>query len=58
MKFILFVEGATEKQGAVKLIRKWLDRKLGPNRVGVRPINLKGSGNFVSVNNTAAISGR
>ena len=46
MKFILFVEGSTEKQGAVKLIRRWLDKKLEPKRVGVRPINLKGAGNF------------
>jgi len=47
MKFILFVEGATEKQGAVNLVRKWLDARLKPNHVGVKPIDLKGFGNFV-----------
>jgi hypothetical protein len=46
MKFILFVEGATEKQGAVDLIRRWLDARLAPVRVGVKPINVRGFGNF------------
>lgn len=46
MKFILFVEGATEKRGAVQLIGKYLSSKLEPVSVGIKPIDLKGSGNF------------
>lgn len=46
MKFILFVEGATEKKGAVRLIGKWLNSRLQPAAVGIKPIDLKGSGNF------------
>lgn len=46
MKFILFVEGATEKKGAVRLIGKWLNSRLQPAAVGIKPIELKGSGNF------------
>ncbi len=46
MKFILFVEGATEKKGAVRLIGKWLNSRLQSAGIGIKPIDLKGSGNF------------
>jgi hypothetical protein len=47
MKFILFVEGATEKKGAAPFIQRWLNSKLQPATVGIKPIDLKGWGNFV-----------
>jgi hypothetical protein len=47
MKFILFVEGATEKQGAVDLIRRWLNSPCRHVRVGIKPIDVKGCGNFL-----------
>lgn len=45
MRFILIVEGDTEKRSIEGLIRKHLVEKTGQN-IGVRAININGYGNF------------
>src|SRR3972149_6901650 len=41
MKFILFVEGYTEKIALPQFLKKWLDPKL-PNPIGVRTVRFEG----------------
>ncbi|MFB3892094.1 MAG: DUF4276 family protein [Phycisphaerae bacterium] len=45
MRFLLFVEGHTEKAAVRDFIRRWLDKRLS-KRVGIDLVNLKGSGHF------------
>ena len=45
MKFVLLVEGATEKKSISAFIKRWLDRRLS-QRVGIQLVNLTGFGNF------------
>ena len=46
MRFLLFVEGLTEKQGIAPFMKRWLDAQ-GLQHVGVTPVNFKGSAHFV-----------
>ena len=46
MRFILIVEGDTEKRSIEGLIRKHLSEKTG-QKIGVTAINIKGYGNFI-----------
>jgi len=46
MRFLLFVEGYTEKQGVAAFVKRWLDAQR-LQHVGVTPVNFKGSGRFV-----------
>jgi len=41
MKFILFVEGYTEKIALPQFLKKWLDPKL-PNPIGIRTVRFEG----------------
>jgi len=41
MKFLLFVEGDTERGAAPDFLRRWLDPQL-PSRVGIKPVKFKG----------------
>ncbi|MBU0484544.1 MAG: DUF4276 family protein [Proteobacteria bacterium] len=41
MKFILFVEGYTEKKALPQFLKKWLDPKL-PNPVGIKTVRFEG----------------
>jgi hypothetical protein len=45
VKFILFVEGQTEKASAPEFIKRWLDPRL-PSPVRILPVDLKGVGNY------------
>jgi len=45
MRFLLFVEGHTEKQGVGAFIRRWLGDRL-PSKVGVSVVNLRGNRRF------------
>lgn len=46
MKFVLFVEGETERAVIADFLRRWLNQRLSA-RVGVNAICLRGSPNFV-----------
>jgi hypothetical protein len=46
LKFILLVEGETERVALPMFIERWLDPRL-QQRVGVKPVMLRGSGRFV-----------
>ena len=46
MKFVLLVEGHTEKDTIAEFIRRWLDPQL-ENRVGIQPVNFKGFNNLL-----------
>ncbi len=46
MKFILFVEGKTEKGGIQEFLKRWLDFRLN-RKVGLDLIDLKGWSNFI-----------
>ena len=41
MKFVLFVEGHTEKKAVPRFLKKWLDRQL-PRPVGIQPVRFEG----------------
>ncbi len=41
MKFVLLVEGNTEKQTAAEFLKRWLDPQL-MNRVGIQVIRFNG----------------
>jgi len=45
MKFILFVEGHTEKEAVGGFLKRWLDPRL-TQRVGVNVVNLRGNRGF------------
>jgi len=45
MKFLLFVEGHTEKRAVGQFLARWLNARLS-RRVGLVVINLRGSGRF------------
>lgn len=45
MRFILFVEGFTEKEAVGGFLQRWLDQRL-TQRVGVKLVNLKGNRGF------------
>ena len=42
MKFVMLVEGATEKRAIAGFLKRWLDPLLR-QRVGVQPINCQGN---------------
>ena len=46
MKFILFVEGKSEKQALKPFLKKWLDPKL-PQKVRIELVDLGGWSNLV-----------
>jgi len=46
VRFVLLAEGQTEKEAIGKFLKRWLDAQLMPNNVGVRVVDLGGSGNF------------
>lgn len=46
MSLILLLEGETEHKALPGFIRRWLEAELG-SPVKLRPVNLKGSGNYV-----------
>ena len=48
MKFVLFVEGHTEKQAIPGFLKRWLDAKLRPH-VGVKPVRFDGWRQLVKV---------
>jgi hypothetical protein len=41
MKFVLFVEGHTEKRGVPAFLKRWLDPRL-PQPVGIKPVRFEG----------------
>ena len=41
MKFVLFVEGATEQKAVPRFLKRWLDSKL-VNPVGIKPVRFHG----------------
>jgi hypothetical protein len=47
VRFILFVEGHTEKQAIPALLKRWLDPKL-TKRVGITPVRFEGWANYQS----------
>jgi len=46
MKFILFVEGKTEKKALAQFLKRWLDPQL-TQPVGIRPVMFEGWRNYV-----------
>lgn len=46
MKFVFFVEGATEKKAALEFVRRWVNYRLGLKSVGFKSVNFGGFGNF------------
>lgn len=46
MRFVLLVEGDTEKWAAAGFLKRWLDAQLGA-RVGVQAVGFQGYGDFV-----------
>jgi len=46
MKFILFVEGHTEKKALADFLKRWLDPRL-PQRVGIKVVRFEGWQNYV-----------
>ena len=42
MKFVLFVEGATERKGLPEFLKRWLDPRL-PAPIGIKPVKFQGS---------------
>ena len=46
MKFVLFVEGHTEKTGLPSFLKRWLDPRL-PKPVGIQPVRFDGWQEFV-----------
>ena len=47
MKFVLFVEGHTEKKTLPRFLRRWLDPQL-PQRVGVKVVRFEGWADYVN----------
>ena len=45
MKFLLFVEGHTEKRVLADLLKRWLDPRL-PSPVGIKVVNFKGISHY------------
>ena len=45
MKFVLLVEGATEKKSIAKFVKRWLDSRLS-QPVGIQTVNLTCFGDF------------
>ena len=45
MKFVLFVEGHTEKGALADFFKRWLDPRL-PQRVGIKPVRFEGWRNY------------
>lgn len=41
MRFVLFVEGDTERRGVPQFLKRWLDPKL-PQPVGLKPVRVQG----------------
>ena len=46
MKFILMVEGETERVALPMFIERWLNPRQTP-RIGVKPVKLRGSGKYL-----------
>lgn len=46
MKFVLFVEGETERRVLPPFLKKWLDPRV-PQRITIEAVNLKGGSNVV-----------
>lgn len=46
MKFVMLVEGATEKQAIAQFLKRWLDRHL-PKPVGIQTVNCQGNTRLV-----------
>lgn len=46
MKFVMLVEGATEKQAIAQFLKRWLDRHL-TKPVGIQPVNCQGNTRLV-----------
>lgn len=46
MKFVVFVEGTTEKEGVVGFLKRWLDPRLS-KPVGVAPVFSRGSADYL-----------
>ncbi|MEX2120204.1 MAG: DUF4276 family protein [Pirellulales bacterium] len=46
MKFLLLVEGETEKRAIPDFLKRWLDRNL-TQRVGIQPIRFRGHAHFM-----------
>jgi Domain of unknown function (DUF4276) len=42
MKFVLFVEGTTERKGLPEFLKRWLDPRL-PASIGIKPVKFQGS---------------
>jgi hypothetical protein len=47
MKFVLFVEGHTEKRVLSELLKRWLDLRL-PQKVGISTVRFEGWGDYYS----------
>lgn len=47
MKFVLLVEGDTEKDSAAQFLKRWLDPKLD-QRVGIQVVPFQGYAQFLS----------
>ena len=48
MKFVLLVEGYTERDSLQDFLKRWLDKQGLAKAVGIDPVNLKGSAHFVN----------
>ena len=47
MKFVLFVEGHTERKALPDFIRRWLDSRLA-QRVGIKAVRFEGLGRVMA----------
>lgn len=45
MKFVLFVEGVTERKGLPEFLKRWLDPRL-PAPIGIKPVKFQGSPDY------------
>lgn len=43
MRFVLFVEGDTERKGLPEFLKRWLDARFPTTRTGVHPVHFVGS---------------
>jgi hypothetical protein len=46
MRFILFVEGKTEKRGLPEFLKRWLDPRLSSHRSGIKVIRFQGVSSY------------